>query len=143
MNDDAKFWALSRQMATNLGLTIQVVEGRPTLRHLFHQGDAKRPTDEAVETFRDFLRRHKERILRANGITTVNPYAEDARNLFEWLKANRSADNGVVEGPKGGPFVFTAELHRLLNGYDESPKWILEAVRFQQAVLNQTSWRPL
>jgi len=134
--EDRAFWKTVQAGAANLNLQVVMGEGGiKCIRHLKAKGEDGRATDEQVETFHDFLFRHRETICRANGVE-ASPVAQDARRFKEWLERHRDAPECVLDGRMD----FHRERKRLLDNYREDGAWVLSAYLFRQAVSKAQSW---
>lgn len=143
MSEDAGFWTAAQQGAANLNLEIVVdPDGRLSLRHKKHFGDPLRPTDKDVDTFKAFLSRNRERILKAKGIdpSKAPGIAQDARNLLAWLNSHDDSPECLLKTADGHTIRFHAERRRLVKSFAEDGRWILQAHKFQKAVRSAVMW---
>ena len=135
MSDDAAFWESVKAGAANLNLAIIMgPDGIKSIRHLKAKGEQGRATDRQVEIFHDFLFRHRERIMRANGIE-ASAVSQDARRFKEWLEHHADAPDCSLDGVD-----FHRERRKMLANYREDGAWVLSAYLFRKAVSKATRW---
>ena len=130
MSENANaFWASVKVAAANLNLEIKVHEdGRMGLHHLKDKGRPDRPTEKAVETFRNFVGRPDNRamILKANGIEQqADGIALDARRWKQWLEYRRHGWDHVFGTVYGETIDFATVRDSLLRSYSETVGWVL------------------